>query len=274
MSTQSSQINVQPASAHSGRERHAEPASNSLTWWAAASLASVVGFSRISYGLLLPSIRADLHGTYSSYGLVSTANFVGYLLGTLALPPLLARYRNQLHLVSASLLLMNAAIIVSAASFDLVQLSIWRFLTGFFSAIALVLTLSLTLDCIRPEERGRASGTIWMGASSGIVISGIMAPPLLSVSPTLAWRFAWVAMGVIGGVAVFGLYRKLRHLNVHLLASAERAIRTQESKSEHNTISSLLELLRPRGFLFAGRPHLGSDGHGRYDKWIDLGTRD
>ncbi|MBV9228565.1 MAG: YbfB/YjiJ family MFS transporter, partial [Chloroflexi bacterium] len=216
--------------------------------------AAIVGFSRISYGLLLPSIRADLRGAYSLYGLVSTANFVGYLLGTLALPLLLALWRNRLKLTVAALLLMNATIIASATSFDLIQLSIWRFLVGFFSAIALVLTLSLVLDCIRPQERGRASGIIWMGASLGVTISGLIAPPMLSIGSSIAWRLVWAAMGISGIAVVFGLHRALRPHNARPLASEEQTSHIQQSGRE---ITLLTDLLRPRGFLFATLAYFG-----------------
>ncbi|MBV9231128.1 MAG: hypothetical protein JOZ18_17590, partial [Chloroflexi bacterium] len=86
MSSHSLKKTPQASSAHTEHEQRYKPASSALTWWAAASFAAIVGFSRISYGLLLSSIRADLRGAYSLYGLVNTANFVGYLLGTLALP--------------------------------------------------------------------------------------------------------------------------------------------------------------------------------------------
>ncbi|MBO0795902.1 MAG: YbfB/YjiJ family MFS transporter, partial [Ktedonobacteraceae bacterium] len=172
MSTRPLRLSTQSSSPRTEREWQDKSSSHSLVWWAAASLAAIVGFSRISYGLLLPSIQANLGGTYSAYGMVSTANFAGYLLGTLVVPLLLTRLRKQIMLNSAALLLMDGAMIGSALSLNLVQLSIWRFLVGFFSAIALVLTLSLALERVVPQTRGRASGIIWMGASLGVSVSG------------------------------------------------------------------------------------------------------
>src|SRR3989442_8095089 len=237
MSTQPLLPTTNAAPARPEHEQPYEPASSALTWWAAASFAAIIGFSRISYGLLLPSIRADLRGAYSVYGLVSTANFVGYLLGTLVIPLLIARYRDLLKLNSGALLLMNGTIIASALSFNLLQLSVWRFLIGFFSSVALVLTLSLTLERVRPEERGRASGIVWMGASLGEVISGLIAPPILSMGSSLACRLVWIAMGVSGIAAVFGLHPALRPREDRPLPSGERTHDVQPTRAEHNMVS-------------------------------------
>lgn len=248
---------TRPAFSATECELSHKAASRSLVWWAAASLATIVGFSRISYGLLLPSLRADLGGTYSAYGVVTTANLVGYLLGTLVVPWCLAHFHKPLLLNSAALLLMNSAMVGSALSLNLVQLSVWRFLVGLFSALALVLTLSLTLERVKPEGRGRASGIIWMGASLGVCLSGLVAPVLLKSSSPLAWRWAWIAMGASGGVVVIGLHRVLRlhEDRFQLSREAPRPMRPTPARQPVGTL--LVELLRPRGFLFATLSYIG-----------------
>src|ERR1019366_5419385 len=175
-----------------------------LTWWAFGAFATIVGFSRLSYGLLLPSLRADLHGSYSAYGLVGTANFVGFLVGTLIMPLILSRFHNHIRLNTIALLLMNAMMIVSAFSFNLFQLGLWRLLIGFFSAVATVLTMELALAHIKPKERGQASALVWIGVSFGVLISGLIAPPIISTGSHLAWRGVWVVMGVIGAIVAIG----------------------------------------------------------------------
>ncbi|GHO64057.1 MFS transporter [Ktedonobacter sp. SOSP1-52] len=257
MSTQPLPLLTKSSSSRTERERQDKPNSQSLVWWAAASLAVIVGFSRISYGLLLPSIRANLGGAYNAYGMVSMANFAGYLLGTLVVPLLLTRLHKQIMLNSAALLLMNGAMVGSALSLNLVQLSMWRFLVGFFSAIALVLTLSLTLERVEAEKRGRASGIVWMGASLGVSLSGLVAPAILNSGSPLAWRWVWIVMGASGGAAVIGLHRVLRIHNDQAPPSGEDRINKQKAHAEHAVVSLLIELLQPPGFLFATLSYVG-----------------
>ena len=56
-------------------------------WLLALSLslgaAAVIGLARFSYGLMLPSMQADLHWTYSEAGGLGAANALGYLAGAI-----------------------------------------------------------------------------------------------------------------------------------------------------------------------------------------------
>jgi len=90
-----------------------------LVWWAACSIATILGFSRLSYGLLLPALRMDLGGSYSVYGTLGTVNFVGYLFGTLALPLVLAQTRQRFVLNLFASCAMSVTLFASGWSFTL-----------------------------------------------------------------------------------------------------------------------------------------------------------
>lgn len=205
------------------RPRSYQHALSWLTWWASFALATLVGFSRLSYGLLLPALRADLGGSFSVLGTLATVNFVGYLLGMLVMPVLLARIHNRAGLNLLALLSMNLLMIVSASSLTIWQLSIWRLLIGFFSAIATILTMALTLERIYPQERGQASGIIWMGAALGIIISGLIAPPIIGMGTHGGWRLVWIVMGLTGVIIAFGFFitGRLQKASLPSDASAE-----------------------------------------------------
>jgi predicted MFS family arabinose efflux permease len=141
-------------------------AASALTFWAAAVFAVTLGFSRLSYGLLLPALRHTFGGELASYGLIGTVNFVGYLLGTLLVPPLLGRLHNRTQLNVWSCLLLGLSMIGSALSWSLLSLSVWRFWVGLISAPATVLTVALALERVRPAGRGLASGIVWARSAS------------------------------------------------------------------------------------------------------------
>ena len=169
---------------HENRQESYQHAISWLIAWAAFALAALLGFSRLSYGLLLPALQLDLGSSFSVLGALATVNFAGYLLGTLVVPILLTRAQNRARLNLLALFATNLLMIVSASSFTIWQLSIWRLLIGFFSAIATILTLTLTLERIYPQERGLASGLMWMGAAFGLVFSGVIAPLIISCDRT------------------------------------------------------------------------------------------
>ena len=180
-----------------------------LNLLAAAAFGAILGFARLSYGLLLPSIQADLHGSYAALGLVGSANLAGTLLGTLAVPLLLLRVLDRRRLNLVSLLSLSVTLAVAATSADVPQLAVWRFLTGLASGPAAVLTIALTLERSPLDRRGAASGLIWTGGAAGLVGSALLGP-LLEAAPHLhAWRLAWPGMALVGLAAGLALHRAL-----------------------------------------------------------------
>ena len=85
----------------------------------ALALAAAVslGMARFSYALLLGPMRADLHWTYFTAGLMNTANACGYLVGALLMAPLLRRCDARAAMLSgsaaAAVLLAWAALLAS-----------------------------------------------------------------------------------------------------------------------------------------------------------------
>src|SRR3954467_13670339 len=71
-----------------------------LSFGAAVSL----GITRFSYALLLPPMRADLQWSYTLAGGMNTANALGYLLGALVTPRLMARMGPARLLIAGALL--------------------------------------------------------------------------------------------------------------------------------------------------------------------------
>ncbi len=223
---------------------------SALTGWAAATFAVVLGFSRLSYGLLLPALRADLHGSYSRFGRVGTANLAGYLLGMLLVPPLVTRAGRRERLNTVAIVAMSAAMIASATSLTVTQLGLWRLLVGIASAPATVLTISLTLERVAPAARGRAAGVIWMGGAAGVAVSGLVAPFVVGTGASPAWRLTWAAMGGIGIVAAVGLRRALRAAPVPDATETTTHIAMgQRGERPLTWGATFISLLRPRGLL-------------------------
>ncbi|MGI8968118.1 MAG: MFS transporter, partial [Chloroflexota bacterium] len=224
-----------------------------LTLWAAAAFAVILGFSRLSYGLVLPSLRANLHGSYGVFGLVGSANLADYLLGMLLFPAILSHTHNRRRLNSVALLALSLAMMASALSVGLIDLAVWRLLIGVCSAVATVLTITLTLELIAPEERGRASGVLWMGGAAGLVVSGALAPLVVGGGQPAAWRFLWVGMGLAGLVTAWGVRRSLRPATAHFPRRAaepgERSWTESGASKTERWFADLHELLLPHGLL-------------------------
>ena len=91
-----------------------------IVWLALAlstGAALSLGITRFAYGLLLPTMRADLGWSYTLAGAMNTVNALGYLLGALMTPRLLQRF-------GAARVLLAGAVLAS----------VFMGLSGFFTA--------------------------------------------------------------------------------------------------------------------------------------------
>ncbi|MBU5348430.1 YbfB/YjiJ family MFS transporter [Paenibacillus lautus] len=219
---------------------------NWITLWASLLFVVILGFSRLSYGMFLPGIQRAIGGSYGQLGILGTVNFIGYLVGTLCLSPLISRFPDHRHVINRiTCLLLGLTLIGSAFSDHFTGLGLWRFIIGLLSAFATVLVLSIAMDSVRPEERGVASGLIWLGGSAGILVTGVFAPFTIDPSHLQGWRYAWMIMGVFGVIAAFGFEFASRSRGVEKIPSqTESKPRGIDSENVYRL------LLNPKSLLF------------------------
>ncbi len=187
-------------------QRTPVPFQHTLGLALALSLGAAVslGITRFSYGLLLPSMRADLGWTYLLAGGMNTANAVGYLLGALLTPHLLRHVEVPRLLWSAS---VAASVLMALSGFvvDVHWLMLQRLLAGIASALVFVAggLLAARLGALDAARAGLLLGIYYGGTGLGIVVSALLVPPLLewSAGQLHGWRWAWWALAGVCAVA-------------------------------------------------------------------------
>ena len=166
---------------------------------AALSLGAAVslGITRFAYGLLLPTMRADLGWSYTLAGAMNTFNAVGYLLGALVTPWLLRRFPPASVLVLGSLL---ASVFMAGSGFftDAPSLLVQRLLAGVASALVFIAggLLAARLGALAPKHMGLLLGVYYGGTGLGIVLSALLVPTMLEAASRVAhgWAWAWWAL--------------------------------------------------------------------------------
>lgn len=122
-----------------------------LSLGAAVSL----GITRFAYGLLLPAMRADLAWSYTLAGGMNTANALGYFVGALMTPKLLARWGASTVLVVGAFL---SSIFMALSGFfiETDPLLLQRFLAGVASALVFIAggLLAARLGAQAPSRSG------------------------------------------------------------------------------------------------------------------------
>lgn len=162
-----------------------------------------LGFGRFAIGMLLPSMSASLHLSYSQMGLISTGNFAGYLVAVLLCGGLVARTGTRLIIFLALLLVGSTMILISRANGFWPILWLYM-LTGVGSGASNVPMMALLSTWFASRQRGRAAGFVVIGSGFAILLSGKLIPLLNRLSGQDGWRLSWLILGTIV-LAVAGL---------------------------------------------------------------------
>jgi predicted MFS family arabinose efflux permease len=166
----------------------------------AAGPAVVLGIARFAYGLLLPGMRADLHWSFAQAGTINTANALGYLAGAMITPRVTARTGRGVAFLGGMAVVVAALLATGLASGFGALLAL-RVLAGVAGALVFIGGLDLAAWLGHGRSSTRAAvllGVYVGGAALGIVLSGMVVPPILALAgPGAGWRIGWLALAVL-----------------------------------------------------------------------------
>lgn len=163
---------------------------------------SALGLGRFALGMLLPSMAVTLDLTYSQMGLISTANFVGYLAAVL-FGGFIATRTGVRKLIFVAMLLVgiSMALISRANSYSAVL--VMYTLTGVGSGASNVPMMGLVSRWFARKNRGRAAGFIVIGSGLAIILSGRLIPVINEIIGREGWRVNWLILGTVSIVVSF-----------------------------------------------------------------------
>ena len=160
-----------------------------------------LGFSRFSYALLLPAMRATLEWSYAEAGSLNTANALGYLIGTLTTAWLVARVGiGQCFWVA--LLLTGAGLFATGLTGSFTALLTIRLLTGVTCAYTFISGATLASHLAKDGHGGLVLGLYFGGVGTGIFLAGLGLPQAMEYDAGL-WPYPWLAMGILTFIAVY-----------------------------------------------------------------------
>ncbi len=162
----------------------------------ALTIFACLGLARFAFGMLLPSMSADLQMAYDEMGFLGTGNFAGYLVAVAATPLLLRRFSPR-QLIAFGLVLISLCMYgISAGSSYLLILCLYS-LVGVGSGFANIPVMVLVSYWFRREKRGRAAGLIVVGSGFAIIFSGVIVPILNEGFNQSGWRISWAVLATI-----------------------------------------------------------------------------
>ncbi len=169
-------------------------------WWivlsAVLSIFVCLGVGRFALGMLLPAMGQALPLDYVQMGWISTANFVGYLLGALWVRRLLPRHGER-RLIAMSLMLIIATMVGVSASGGFVLILVLYGCTGVGSGIAMVSTMALVPQWFDRKWRGLAVGFLSVGFGLAIILAGWLVPLANAEMGAMGWRLGWGGLAAL-----------------------------------------------------------------------------
>jgi MFS family permease len=168
------------------------------------------GFGRMSYSVILPSMREGLSLTYTQVGLIGTGNFIGYLCLAILGGFLAARFGVR-KVVFISLVVIGVSLLLTGLSNSFLFAFLMRMVTGFGNGSAYVPIMALPAAWFVARKRGLGTGIVSGGIGVGLFLSGLLLPSLIAYFGSAGWRYAWYLMGITVLILSFVCYAFLRN---------------------------------------------------------------
>jgi MFS family permease len=158
-----------------------------------------MGIGRFAFTPILPMMQADHGITVADGGWLASANYVGYLAGSL--------FAMRVHIaartaVRVGLVLIAACTLAMAVPQPFVAWLALRIAAGFASALVLIVASAWILPRLPDAAREHLSGVVYAGVGAGVMLAGLACVVLQRMNATS--DVAWIALG-LAAVAVTGV---------------------------------------------------------------------
>lgn len=166
---------------------------------AGATLAAAVGVGRFVFTPILPLMQEQAGVTAELGAALATSNYIGYMIGAIAMMAVPRWARSVLALRISVCVLVLSIMAMPIAELPEVWI-VLRGLAGVASAIMFVVAASAIVHTI-PKQSHHLIGWAYGGVGAGIAISGAVVAMTAQFGD---WREAWFAAG--GITAILGVF--------------------------------------------------------------------
>lgn len=153
------------------------------------------GFGRLSYSVILPAMKDGLLLNYTQLGSIATGNFIGYLSLAIIGGFLAARFGIR-KVVFISLLVIGVSLFLTGLANSFLFAFFMRLIAGAGNGGSYVPIMALPAAWFVSSKRGLATGIVSGGIGTGLFLSGIILPPIISGFGKEGWRYAWFFLGI------------------------------------------------------------------------------
>ncbi|WP_429884999.1 YbfB/YjiJ family MFS transporter [Geoalkalibacter halelectricus] len=158
-----------------------------------------MGVGRFAYTPLLPPMMEQYGFDADDAGLLASLNYLGYLVGAFAAGAL-CRVLGEGRLLVVGLALSVLSTAATGLFLSLSAVGLLRLVAGLASAFCFVAASGAVLNALAREGRDGLAGLFYGGVGFGIVLSGLLAVPLVEQFNATG---AWVALGLLSALLLW-----------------------------------------------------------------------
>jgi benzoate transport len=190
------------------------------------------GFDVLAMAFTANGVTKEFGLTGSELGVLLSAGLVGMAIGSLCLAPL-ADVIGRRPMILAAVGVAGAGMLMAATAGDLVQLGIWRLLTGLGVGCILACTNVIASEYSSKQRRGLSIGIYTAGYGVGATLGGAAAVYLQS-------QYGWRSVFVFGGISTLSIL-------VVLLFLLPESVDFLVTKRPRNVLDRLNRIARKTG---------------------------
>lgn len=168
----------------------------------------VIGFGRMSYGILMPFMKDSLSLTYHQAGLLGTVTAAGYLSLVLFVGIFTAKWGSRKLIIIGTLLVTYGLVYLSFAQ-NFHSSIVGMLFLGIGAAFSYTPLVNILVGWY-PQQRGMMIGFIISGLGLGSLISSLLIPVFTSWFSDSGWRYLWLLFGLVSLFSSFVSFRILR----------------------------------------------------------------
>lgn len=157
-----------------------------------------LAIGRLAYGLLLPSMRADLGLNVAQAGNLGTASSLGYLAMVLPAGFIATRHGPRLSMLAGLALIALSCAGMGIAS-GYVGFLLLMIAMGFGTALLYTPLIALIVGWF-PNRRGTVIGVANSGIGIGMLAIGLSIPRLIERLGDAGFRVAWIVFALFSGL--------------------------------------------------------------------------
>ena len=159
------------------------------------ALAAGMGIGRFAFTPVLPMMQADAGVTIAAGAWLASANYIGYLVGSLS--ALVWRVQPSTA-IRTGLAVIGLSTVGMGFEHDVTAWALLRFLAGVGSALVLIFVFAWSADQFAHHRHHWFNGVVFAGTGVGIAISGGLCLKLVQVNATSTT--AWISLGALASV--------------------------------------------------------------------------